>query len=60
MLIYMKDIIIKKSKIEGLGVFANRNFKKGETVLKWHPKKLSKKDIKKLSKKDKNYIAKYG
>jgi hypothetical protein len=29
----MPDLIIKKSKLSGKGVFANREFKKGETVL---------------------------
>ena len=29
------DVIIKKSKIEGKGVFAARDFKKGEIVVKW-------------------------
>lgn len=51
------DIIIKKSKISGLGVFANRNFKKGEIVLKWKMNKiLNKQQVDKLSKKLKNYI----
>src|SRR3989338_10093049 len=29
------DVIVRKSDIEGKGVFATRNFKKGETVLDW-------------------------
>jgi len=28
-------ITIKKSRIHGRGIFANRDFKKGEVVLKW-------------------------
>ena len=31
----MVDVAVKKSKIEGLGVFALRDFKKGEIVIKW-------------------------
>jgi len=30
------DIMVKNSKIEGNGVFANRDFKKGEVVIKWN------------------------
>jgi len=31
-----KDVLVKRSKIEGKGVFAKRNFKKGEVVIKWN------------------------
>ena len=52
------DIIVKKSKIEGKGVFANRNFKKGEIVIKWDTsKKINKKEFNKLSDKEKKYVA---
>jgi len=34
------DVIVKKSKIHGIGVFAVRDFKKGEIVLHWKPKYL--------------------
>ncbi|MBU0592024.1 MAG: SET domain-containing protein [archaeon] len=30
----MADIVVKKSKIEGNGVFAARDFKKGEIILR--------------------------
>lgn len=53
-----KDIIIKKSKIIGKGVFVNRDFKKGEVILRWNPKLIKKSDIENLSKKDKTYIEK--
>ncbi|MFH1145865.1 MAG: SET domain-containing protein-lysine N-methyltransferase [bacterium] len=47
----MSDFIIKKSKIHGKGVFASRNFKKGEVVIKWDlSNTIKKKDIKKLPK----------
>ena len=45
----MSDFTIKKSKIHGKGVFANRDFKKGETVLKWDlSNKIEKGEIAKL------------
>ena len=31
----MADVIVQKSKIQGKGVFAVRNFRKGETVMEW-------------------------
>ena len=39
------DIIVKKSKIAGKGAFANRDFKKDEVVLNWHPKLLNKEEL---------------
>lgn len=52
----MKDVSIKKSKIHGKGVFAERDFKKGELILKWKPKVLKEKDLKNISKSDEEYI----
>ena len=52
------DIIIKKSKIIGKGIFANRNFSKGEIIFKWKPKLIKKSDIKGLSKKERTYVEK--
>lgn len=52
------NIIIKKSKIIGKGIFANKNFSKGEVILKWKPKLIKKSDIKGLSKKERTYIEK--
>ena len=31
----MVEVIVQKSKIQGYGVFAGRNFRKGEIVMKW-------------------------
>ena len=44
----MSDIVIKKSKIGQFdkGVFANRDFKKGEIVIKYNLKLLTKKNLK--------------
>lgn len=54
----MKDIIVKNSKIEGKGVFANRNFKKGEIVIKYDTSVLLTKDeVDKLPQSEKKYVS---
>ena len=54
----MSDVIAKKSKIEGLGVFASRNFKKGEVVIKWDiSHQLTSAEVKKLPESQKRYVA---
>jgi len=55
-----KIIIVKKSNIDKQGVFALKDFKKGEVVLKWSPKTLKKSEIDKLPEKDKHYVQKSG
>ena len=53
----MPDVIVKKSKIEGKGVFAERKFKKGEIVLRWHTShELTPEQVKKLSDEEKRYV----
>jgi len=47
----MEEVIIKDSKIQGKGVFANKDFEKDEIVLKWNPLRLKKEDIAKYPKK---------
>ncbi len=55
----MNDVIVKKSKIRGLGVFAGKGFKKGEVVVKWDiSDKITKKEYD--SSKDKKYLVKIG
>ena len=55
-----QNIIVKKSKISKFGVFAAKNFKKGEIVLKWKPNKiLTKKQVDKLPKSEKHYVSSY-
>lgn len=56
----MPNIIVKKSKIHGKGVFANRDFKKGDIVIKYNLKKLTKKEFDSLSEKEKHYTSKEG
>jgi len=54
-----KNTTVKKSKINGKGVFALKNFKKGETILKWDLSvKLTKEQTKKLQEKEKQYLYK--
>ncbi len=51
-------VIVKNSNIEGLGIFALRNFKKGEIVLHWNTSHiLSKEKIDQMSNKKKKYIS---
>ncbi|MFH0970078.1 MAG: SET domain-containing protein [Candidatus Diapherotrites archaeon] len=54
----MKDIVVKESKINGKGVFASRNFKKGEIVVKWDiTHQLTKKEVDRLSENEKRFVA---
>ena len=53
----LANIIVKKSKISGWGVFARRNFKKGETVIKWKkPKIITQSQASKLPACEKHYL----
>jgi len=54
------DVIVKKSKIHEKGVFAGRDFKKGEVVIRYNLKKLIKKEFENLSEKEKHYTSKEG
>lgn len=51
-----KDIIIKKSKISGKGVFALRDFNKGDVIFRWNPKSIKKSEIESLSAREKTYV----
>ena len=54
----MQDIIIKESKIEGKGVFAARDFKKGEIVVKWDVSgTITREEFEKLPEEEKRYIS---
>jgi SET domain-containing protein len=55
-----KDIIVKKSRINKKGVFALRDFKKGEVVLKWKSKILKNSEVGKLKDSQRHYIHKVG
>ena len=56
----MDNIVIKKSKINNKGVFADRDFKKGETVLLWKPRVISKKEFEELTETNNNYLTTQG
>ncbi len=55
----MSDLIVKQSKIgqfkEGLGVFAGRDFRKGEVVVKYNLKILTKDQFRNLPKSEKEF-----
>jgi SET domain-containing protein len=55
-IIKMENIIIKKSEIHGIGLFANKNFKQGELILKVDLSKLPKFNPKKISKQEELHI----
>lgn len=51
-------VLIKKSKIHGKGVFANRGFKKGEIVIQWKTQNLlTQKELEELPSKEKRYVS---
>jgi len=52
----MKPVVIRETEKKGKGIFATRNFKKGETVLKFKIRPITKEQAKKLSKDDKNHL----
>jgi len=52
------DVIVKESKIDKKGVFANRDFQKGEMVIKWDSShELTKEQAENASDKNKHYIS---
>ncbi|MDD5341733.1 MAG: SET domain-containing protein [Patescibacteria group bacterium] len=55
-----KDIVVKKSKLNKKGVFAIRNFKRGEVVLKWKSKKvLTKEEVDRLPESERHHVSHY-
>lgn len=51
------DVTVKKSKIDWMWVFANRDFKKGEVVIKWDTSNiLTALEVKNLPENDKKYV----
>src|SRR3989338_4758415 len=53
----MSAIVVKESKIHGKGVFANRDFKKGEIVIRYKLKQLTRKECEDLPKSEKHGTA---
>lgn len=56
----MNDLIIGKGKLAGKGVYANRDFKKGEVVIKYNLKPLSDEEYKKLPASEKMFTHLHG
>jgi len=52
----LNDVVVRESKIHGNGVFANRDFKKGELVIKWETcsRMITEQEFKGLPEEDKN------
>lgn len=56
----VEDLVVKESTIEGKGVFANRNFKKGEVITKWHTsKQITNEQLNALSEEEKRHVICY-
>ena len=56
----MVDTIIKNSKTAGKGVFAARDFKKGEVILEWKSKQILTQDqVDQLPASEKHYVSTY-
>ena len=55
----MANVIVTYSKIHGKGVFATKEFKKGEVVIDWSTcsDKLTKEQVDKLPKGEKRYVS---
>lgn len=51
----MRDVVIGEGKLAGKGVYAGRNFKKGEVVIKYNLKPLTKEEYKSLPDKEKMF-----
>lgn len=49
------NVIIGKGNLAGKGVYANRDFKENEVVIKYHLKPLSEEEFKKLPKSEKMF-----
>ncbi|MCX6819477.1 MAG: hypothetical protein NT129_05785 [Candidatus Aenigmarchaeota archaeon] len=52
----MANITVKKSRIEGKGIFAARNFKQGDIILKWNPRVLTTEQAKQVQENKKRYL----
>ncbi len=54
----MVDLVVRESKIHGKGVFANKNFKKGEIVVKYNLKPLTAEEFENLPESEKHFTSK--
>ncbi len=51
----MDDVVIGKGKLAGMGVYANKKFKKDEVVIKYRLKPLTQEEYKKLPRSEKMF-----
>lgn len=51
----MADVILGKGKMFGKGVFADKDFKKGEIIIKYNLKPLTKQEFEALPEREKNF-----
>jgi hypothetical protein len=54
----MSDVIIGKGNLAGKGIYANRDFKKGEIVIKYNLRPLTKEEYKLLPRSEKIFTHK--
>ena len=55
-----KNIVIKKSRIHGLGAFSNKNFLKGKILAKWDlSNPINLEQVKKLARSERRYVTGY-
>lgn len=52
----MNDVILGKGNLQGKGVFANRDFKKGEIVIRYTLVSLTKEEFEHLSQTEKEFV----
>lgn len=52
----MKDVIVSGGKLAGKGVYANRNFRKGEIVIRYNLKPLTREEYKNLPDSQKIFV----
>lgn len=51
----LQKVAVRKGKLFGKGVFANKDFKRGEVVIKYKLKPLTKQEFQKLLKREKHF-----
>lgn len=57
----MRDVVVRKSRMHGKGVFAARDFSKGEVVLKWDTSnELTEEEVDKLPEKEREHVTYLG
>jgi len=52
----MENVIIGKGNLDGKGIYANRDFKKGKIVIKYNLRPITEQEFKNLPEKEKQFI----